>query len=79
LNERDAVQISVGIARDQETIQVAFRDHGPGYPEKVLRFEEYGAGLDLILKVVHKNLDGELSLHNDGGAVATLRFQARAE
>jgi len=36
-------------------------------------------GFDLIWNIVHKGLRGELSLHNDHGAVAVLQFKAEVE
>ena len=55
-----------------------FRDDGPGYPEDVLQLERYRVGFDLIQKMVRQGLRGELSLHNDDGAVAVIRFKAQA-
>jgi len=59
-------------------VQIEFRDDGPGYPEEVLRLERYNVGLDLVQNVVRKNLRGELSLYNDHGAVAAIKFKAEA-
>jgi len=75
LGERDAGRISVEIVRDGEWVQCEFRDDGPGYPDDVLRLERYNVGFDLIQTLVRHDLGGELSLRNDGGAVAVIRFK----
>ena len=36
-------------------------------------------GFDLIKNVVRRNLRGELSLYNDGGAVVVIRFETKIE
>jgi len=77
LQERDKAHITVHIKLDDDTILFEFRDDGPGYPEEVLELECYGVGFDLVQNVVHKNLCGELSLHNDHGALAVIRFKAK--
>jgi len=82
LRERDAAHISVRIGLDDETtaptVLFEFRDDGPGYPEEVLQLERHNVGFDLIRNIVRKSLRGELSLHNDQGAVAVIRFKAQA-
>jgi two-component sensor histidine kinase len=45
----------------------------------VLRLERYGVGFDLVQNIVRGSLGGELSLHNDGGAVAVIRFATQVE
>jgi two-component sensor histidine kinase len=77
LRDRDTACITVRIICDDHTVQLEFRDDGPGYPEAVLRFEHHSVGFDLISNIVHKNLRGKLSLHNDGGAVTTIWFDAQ--
>jgi hypothetical protein len=57
-------------------ITLTYRDDGPGYPGEILGAARYSAGLDIVQKVVRKNLMGELVLHNEGGAVAEIRFKA---
>jgi two-component sensor histidine kinase len=59
-------------------VRFEFRDDGPGYAEDVLQLERYSVGFDLIQSMVHQGLRGELSLHNDRGAVAVIRFKAQA-
>jgi PAS domain S-box-containing protein len=75
LREHSNVLIAVHISPNKDSIQFEFRDNGPGYPEKVLRLEHYGAGFDLIQNIARKSLRGELSLHNEHGAVAVIRFR----
>lgn len=83
LRERDSAQITFQITLEDETTQTApmvrceFRDDGPGYPEDVLQMERHNVGFDLIQHIVHGSLHGELSLYNNRGAVAILRFQTQ--
>jgi two-component sensor histidine kinase len=79
LREQDVGHITVRISLEDDTIQFEFRDDGPGYPQEVLSLERCGVGLDLIQNIARRNLRGELSLHNDRGAVATIRFKAEAQ
>jgi PAS domain S-box-containing protein len=76
---RDVGRIAVRVAREDHTVRLEFRDDGPGYPEEVLGLERNGVGFDLVQNIVRSNLGGELSLHNDGGAVAVIRFAAQEE
>jgi two-component sensor histidine kinase len=55
-------------------ILLEFRDDGPGYPEEVLRLEQYNVGWELIQTLVQQGLQGQVTLHNDNGAVTTIRF-----
>jgi two-component sensor histidine kinase len=79
LQGRDVGRIAVRVAREDHTVRLELRDDGPGYPEEVLRLERHGVGFDLVQNIVRSSLGGELSLHNDGGAVAVIRFAAQAE
>ncbi|MDY7079140.1 MAG: PAS domain S-box protein [Chloroflexota bacterium] len=74
LQERGTGHITVCIETKDDTVQFQFQDDGPGYPEQVLLLERYSVGFDLIQNVVRQSLRGELSLHNDRGAVAVVRF-----
>ena len=58
---------------------VEFRDDGPGYPEYVLQMEGHGTGLEIIWDIVQRGLRGGTSLHNDGGAVAEIRFTVQPQ
>jgi len=77
LKNRDKAQITVSITFDDDKwIRYEFRDDGPGYPEDVLLLERINVGLNLVQMIVTDSLDGELSLHNDNGAVAVIQFEA---
>lgn len=72
--DRKTGRIAVYINRMGETVQLEFRDDGPGYPDDILRFDHHNVGLYLIQKITRKDLHGELVLHNDNGAVTIIRF-----
>ncbi|OQY17989.1 MAG: hypothetical protein B6I35_13715 [Anaerolineaceae bacterium 4572_32.2] len=78
LAERDTAQITFQITlNDRDGIVCEFRDDGPGYPKDILRLEHSNVGFDLIQNIVRKGLRGELTLYNDHGAVAVIRFEAQ--
>ena len=68
-------RIAVHIAQEGDEIVFEYRDNGPGYPEDVLRLERHDVGMYLIQRTVQLTLNGTLNLHNDGGAVTTIRFK----
>jgi two-component sensor histidine kinase len=71
---RTTLEIGLEIARTGDRITLTYRNDGPDYPEEVIRMERHSAGLDIIQQVVHRNLNGTVSLRNDGGAVAEVVF-----
>jgi two-component sensor histidine kinase len=79
ISDRATGSISVRITRVDDLIHFDFRDDGPGYPDDVLRLENYHLGFALIQKIVQEDLHGELTLYNDNGAVTIIRFKAMEE
>lgn len=75
LTGRRAAWIMVHIVQKDDIVQLEFRDDGPGYPDDVLEAKHYNVGIYLIQTVVTKGLDGEVSFHNDEGAVTQMRFR----
>jgi len=75
LQERVSGKVSVNIGQDEDEVTFEFRDDGPGYPEEALRLERHKVGLYLLKTIVANDLKGELALHNDQGAVTTIRFK----
>lgn len=77
LEERSIARVTVriGLEDEEDMIRFEFRDDGPGYPEEVLEFERYNVGFELIQNTVRDTLRGEVSLANDCGAVAVIRFK----
>ena len=73
---KETTQITVRIAPepDGETVLFEFRDDGPGFPEAVLQSDGHNVGLYLVENTVCYTLHGEITLHNDNGAVVTIRF-----
>jgi two-component sensor histidine kinase len=76
LQEQDRGHITVRIALEDDAVLFEFRDDGPGHPEEVLQLERHSVGFDLIQTLVREGLGGGLTLHNDHGAVTTVRFRA---
>ncbi len=72
-------EITVTITAKADWVTTQFRDNGNGYPQDVLNGspQNHSTGMELIQKVVEKNLRGKLSLHNDDGAVTTLQFKVK--
>jgi two-component sensor histidine kinase len=68
----------VNIAQEDDLLLLEFRDDGPGYPQDVLEAKQYNVGIYLIQTVVTKGLDGEVTFHNDEGAVTQMRFRISA-
>jgi two-component sensor histidine kinase len=67
--------ITVSLVQQEEMVQVEFRDDGPGYPEDVLRAKQHNVGVYLIQTMVARGLEGEVTFHNDQGAVTRIRFR----
>ncbi len=80
MRERQHGKITLDIAAqyedDREIITMTYRDDGPGYPPEVLDREQYHIGLYLAQRLVQSSLQGQLSLTNQEGAVAAIRFPA---
>ncbi|WP_428036550.1 ATP-binding protein [Amphritea sp.] len=79
--------IEISIERQQDRLNICFRDHGPGIPQSELGkvFEPFyttkkaGQGLGLGLSISHRiieSMDGQLSVANHplGGAVFTINL-----
>ena len=81
LTGRESLKIKVRMRKRRAgRIRLIYSDNGPGYPEEVLEHDRKNLGLDLIQNLTIKNLQGELTLQNDGGASAKIVFRrTRAE
>jgi PAS domain S-box-containing protein len=69
-----ALKICVVITWDDTSVELTFRDNGPGYPAHMVQADRH-IGLDLMQNIVRRNLRGAVSTHNDGGAVTVIRFE----
>ncbi|MEN8208137.1 MAG: HWE histidine kinase domain-containing protein [Candidatus Fermentibacteria bacterium] len=73
---RDSLKIKVRMRKRRAgRITLVYSDNGPGYPEEVVENDRKNLGLDLIQNLTIKNLQGELTLQNDGGASAKIVFR----
>lgn len=72
------VCIAVQITAKANTVRLEIRDNGPGYPPKMLQHDHPSntLGFELVKSIVEKNLDGMITLRNDGGAVTQIEFAA---
>ncbi len=69
-------RIKVEITGLEGEIILRFRDNGPGYPAEVLQGQGDNVGLMLVRHLAGHGLKGQLTLHNDQGAVITVRFKS---
>jgi two-component sensor histidine kinase len=76
---RERVHINISIGLQDDVVVFEFRDDGPGYSEEALQLKATCIGLDLVQKITRRSLLGHLSLHNDHGAVTTIRFRTKTE
>lgn len=73
---REQVQVTVDITEGDGTLRLEYRDDGPGFPPAILSGAQATVGLELVRELVGDGLRGELALHNEAGAVITLRFKS---
>lgn len=79
LNEHQQARIWVDIASDGKWIQFSFRDNGPGYSEETLNMKKFNVGLNLISRLTRRTLRGTMTLENNPGALAVIRFPKEKE
>jgi two-component sensor histidine kinase len=75
LSEPNAGQITVRITQEDASVCLEFRDNGPGYPKEVLHLQHHNVGMYLVQTLVRQDLEGELTLRNDQGAITHIRFK----
>jgi two-component sensor histidine kinase len=73
---QEPLQITINIGCEDDLILFEFKNSGPGYSPEVLNLERHNVGIYLIQNIVRRGLLGEIRLHNDAGAVTTIRFPA---
>jgi PAS domain S-box-containing protein len=78
LSDQDTGRITVRISLEDGAFALEFRDNGPGYPPEVLQLERFNVGMHLVQAIVQRELRGEVTFHNDQGAVAIIRFESMA-
>jgi two-component sensor histidine kinase len=78
LGDRQSASIAVAIEEQDGTIQLIYRDDGPGYPDPEQQGDSPGSGIGfhLIFGLVIRSMQGTIALTNDNGAVARITFPA---
>jgi PAS domain S-box-containing protein len=76
LREGKTGRLTVHISQQDDIVSVEFKDNGPGFPDRVLKLEEYHTGLYLVQALVRQDLAGQITFGNDRGAAANIRFKA---
>ncbi len=79
VEKRTSGQLTVDSWLENGSVVLRLRDDGPGYPAAVLQEQRRGVGLELVQNLVHQNLRGRLTLGNEDGAVAEVRFPVQEE
>lgn len=75
LMDDEQLRITMYIHQDKSgIISINYRDNGSGFPDEVIRMERSGLGIDIIKNMILKNLQGELTMLNDTGAVTEITF-----
>lgn len=70
---RDDGVLTISVKEDGDMIVVEVRDDGPGLPEGLDIAQTSSLGMQLVCNLA-RQLRGEITAQNDGGAVFTLRF-----
>jgi|GEM_PF-1423224 len=70
---RDAGVLTITVKEDGDMITVEIRDDGPGLPEGLDITRTSSLGMQLVCNLA-RQLRGDITAQNDGGAVFTLRF-----
>lgn len=75
--DQDMLDISVIINKNKDNIVIEFRDNGPGYSASILKGgkSDFSIGYEMLKGVVSKNMQGEIELLNDNGAVCRIAFK----
>jgi PAS domain S-box-containing protein len=64
----DNIIISVNYNNSGNYIMIEYTDNGPGYPEDILKKENWNVGLSLIEKLIKGTLRGKMNISNENGA-----------
>ncbi len=75
LPNRQQGQFVVTIEQDDGLVRLVFQDDGPGYPTEVLEGQNRGLGLELVQDIMRQQLQGQLSLESEAGAITRLSFK----
>lgn len=75
--ERSSGRLIVHVEQQDATITIQFADDGIGYPHTVLNLKQHNLGWELMQTIIKRGLNGEISLRNEQGAVAIIRFPAQ--
>ena len=70
---RTSGRLTISVGEADGTIEIVIRDDGPGMPDGLDLAHTASLGMQLISNLT-RQLRGEITVRNDGGAVFTLRF-----
>lgn len=75
--EQKTLNISVKINMSTDNVIIEFRDNGPGYSKEALKGEisDFSIGYEMLKGVVTKNMQGDIELFNENGAVCRITFK----
>jgi two-component sensor histidine kinase len=81
LTEQQTLRITVQIKKEAETILFELRNNGPGFSDEAMALmqeqKSQNVGIYLIQNIVHRELNGEVSLCNtETGPLTVIRFPA---
>lgn len=77
LNISEQTRISVLIVDDKNSINIKYKDNGPGFSNEVLdgNIGDSHIGIGLITGIIKRSLKGSVSYYNDNGAVTEINFE----
>ena len=70
------LEIHLSLSQSGETFTLTYRDNGPGFPPGFATGRKGSLGMHL-LRGLSRQLNGQLSMYNDGGAVTIIHFATK--
>lgn len=81
LEKRQQANIRIDIRQTGQTIEIFFKDDGPGYPDPIVQdgFVPSSTGFELIRGIVGRSLKGDVVFSNEKGALTRIVFKNELE